>query len=90
MCIRDSYQPGSVRDDFDFGPLLIFNRTEFILASLQMTEEREYAALYELRLLLKMCIRDRANPPTAKAKPPSRAPNCIGEKKNKLANKEVN
>ena len=48
----NDYQPGSVRDDFDFGPLLIFNRTEFILASLQMTEEREYAALYELRLLL--------------------------------------
>ena len=36
----NDYQPGSVRDDFDFGPLLIFNRTEFILASLQMTEER--------------------------------------------------
>ena len=31
---------------------LIFNRTEFILASLQMTEERKYAALYELRLFL--------------------------------------
>ena len=30
----NDYQPGSVRDDFDFGPLLIFNRTEFILASL--------------------------------------------------------
>ena len=25
----NDYQPGSVRDDFDFGPLLIFNRTEF-------------------------------------------------------------
>lgn len=48
----NDYQPGSVRDDFDFGPLLIFNRTEFILASLQMTEERKYAALYELRLFL--------------------------------------
>ncbi len=33
---------------------------------------------------------ERDSPPTAKAKPPSRAPSCMGEKKNKLANSDVN
>ena len=51
----NGYQPGSVRDDFDFGPLLMFNSTAFILASLQIKEKRKYAALYELRLSLTLC-----------------------------------
>ncbi len=36
-----------------FGPLLIFNRTEFILASLQMTRGKKVCRLFNgLRLLL--------------------------------------
>ena len=51
----NDYQPGSVRDDFDFGPLLIFNRTD---SSSPVSNDRgkKYAALYELRLFLTLIL----------------------------------
>lgn len=44
------YQPGSVRDDFDFGPLLLFRSSSFVEASRDMRTDYRYAALYDLRL----------------------------------------
>ena len=44
------YQKGSLRDDFDFGSLLLF-RTDALKNILQeMSEDFEYAGLYDLRL----------------------------------------
>lgn len=49
------YQPGSVRDDFDFGALLAF-RSEYLIGAAGMMEnEREdyrYAGLYATRLFI--------------------------------------
>lgn len=48
------YQPGSVRDDFDFGSLLMF-RTDYLKRAINEIEaEKEYqhSALYALRLAL--------------------------------------
>jgi hypothetical protein len=46
------YQKGSLRDDFDFGSLLLF-RTDALKNILQdMSEDFEYAGLYDLRLKL--------------------------------------
>lgn len=44
------YQEGSLRDDFDFGPLLLFRTESFCKAVAQMDTEYQYAALYDLRL----------------------------------------
>jgi len=44
------YQDGSLRDDFDFGSLLLYRSDLFIEAVKQMDEEYELAALYDLRL----------------------------------------
>ena len=44
------YQQGSLRDDFDFGSLLLF-RTDALKMSMQgIREDFEYAGLYDLRL----------------------------------------
>lgn len=44
------YQQGSLRDDFDFGSLLLF-RTDALKRAIQgMSESFEYAGLYDLRL----------------------------------------
>lgn len=44
------YQPGSIRDDFDFGPLLFIN-SNFLKSVINPTkEEFESAGLYDLRL----------------------------------------
>ena len=46
------YQLGSLRDDFDFGPLQLYRTREFAEAVAEMEEEYRYAALYDLRLRL--------------------------------------
>ncbi|MEG2340891.1 MAG: glycosyltransferase family 2 protein [Odoribacter sp.] len=44
------YQSGSLRDDFDFGPLMLYRRSAFCEAVRQMDQKYRYAALYDLRL----------------------------------------
>lgn len=44
------YQPGSLRDDFDFGPLILCKSADFRRAVAEMDTEYQYAALYDLRL----------------------------------------
>lgn len=46
------YQLGSLRDDFDFGPLQLYRTREFAEAVAEMEEDYRYAALYDLRLRL--------------------------------------
>ncbi len=46
------YQPGSLRDDFEFGPLLFFKSKALIRATAEISESFEYAGLYQLRLKL--------------------------------------
>lgn len=46
------YQLGSVRDDFDFGPLYYFQADAFRKAVAAMDESVNYSALYDLRLRL--------------------------------------
>lgn len=46
------YQCGSLRDDFDFGPLLFFRTSKFKEAVQSMDKEYKFAALYDLRLRL--------------------------------------
>ena len=50
----NDYQPGSVRDDFDFGSLLLFdtNLMAQAFASLRQQAPYEYSGLYALRLAL--------------------------------------
>lgn len=44
------YQTGSLRDDFDFGPLLLFRTETFRKAVEGIKEDYHYASLYALRL----------------------------------------
>ncbi len=44
------YQPGSLRDDFNFGSVLLFDTTAFEEAVSRMANPFRYAALYDLRL----------------------------------------
>lgn len=44
------YQLGSLRDDFDFGSVLLFNTKSFKRAVKETKEEYQYAGLYDLRL----------------------------------------
>ena len=44
------YQPGSLRDDFDFGSVLLFNAQAFKEAAKETEEKFLYAGLYDLRL----------------------------------------
>lgn len=46
------YQPGSLRDDFDFGVLCLYNRQVLTECIKEMDREYQYAALYDLRLRL--------------------------------------
>lgn len=50
------YQPGSVRDDFDFGPLILLNAADVLAASEDLTEESELldGGWYALRLRVTM------------------------------------
>ena len=43
-------QKGSLRDDFDFGPVLVFRTASFRRAVLSSDDEYRYGALYDLRL----------------------------------------
>ncbi|MGN1210785.1 MAG: glycosyltransferase family 2 protein [Candidatus Cryptobacteroides sp.] len=49
-------QKGSLRDDFDFGSVLVFRTSSFRKAVSEMTEERTWGALYELRLKMNCII----------------------------------
>lgn len=44
------YQAGSLRDDFDFGPLLFLRSSSLIRASEELQESYAYAGLYQVRL----------------------------------------
>lgn len=44
------YQPGSLRDDFDFGPLVAYSAKAFAEAVAAMDADYRFAALYDLRL----------------------------------------
>jgi len=44
------YQSGSLRDDFEFGPVLFFNSQVLAQAAGAIGESLEYAGLYQLRL----------------------------------------
>lgn len=46
------YQEGSLRDDFNFGSLLLFRTSAFMDAVSRMTENYKSAGLYDLRLKL--------------------------------------
>lgn len=50
------YQPGAVRDDFDFGPLVLLNAADILAASEDMNEESEMldGGWYALRLQVTM------------------------------------
>ena len=49
-------QKGALRDDFDFGPVLVFKTSAFRRAVREMTVEREFGALYDLRLRMKKIV----------------------------------
>jgi hypothetical protein len=44
------YQPGSLRDDFEFGPVLFFNGQALTTAVRGISESLEFAGMYQLRL----------------------------------------
>ena len=44
------YQDGSLRDDFDFGSLMLYRTEALVSASLRMDQDFEFAGLYDLRL----------------------------------------
>jgi hypothetical protein len=46
------YQEGSLRNDFDFGPVLFFSRRALEEAKRGLTESFRYAGLYQLRLAI--------------------------------------
>jgi hypothetical protein len=46
------YQAGALRDDFDFGSLLLFNTAKLKAAAKRMNAEYRFAGLYDLRLKL--------------------------------------
>ncbi len=46
------YQPGSLRDDFDFGPVLFFNTKALKVAIKNINQNFRHAGLYQLRLSL--------------------------------------
>lgn len=47
-----AYQPGSLRDDFNFGSLLLYNTRFLRQAATRLEDEYRFAALYALRLNL--------------------------------------
>lgn len=51
-CPVIDYQTGSLRDDFNFGPLLFFCTEAFREAASRMKDSYRYAGLYDLRLRL--------------------------------------
>jgi hypothetical protein len=49
-------QKGALRDDFDFGSVLVFKTSSFKRAVRSMTEDYEWGALYDLRLRMKRIV----------------------------------
>ena len=49
-------QMGALRDDFDFGSVLVLRRSSFRRAVRSMETDYEYAALYDLRLRMKNIV----------------------------------
>lgn len=49
-------QKGALRDDFDFGSVLLFRRSSFRRALRSMTEDYRWGALYDLRLRMKKIV----------------------------------
>ena len=49
-------QKGALRNDFDFGTVVVFRTESFRQAVAEMAEEYEYAALYDLRLRMKNIV----------------------------------
>lgn len=49
------YQQGSLRDDFDFGSVLLFNSKALKESCQRMKNSYQHAALYDLRLKLSQC-----------------------------------
>lgn len=49
-------QRGALRDDFDFGSVLVFRRTALRKAVREMKADRKWGALYDLRLRMKKIV----------------------------------
>ena len=49
-------QRGALRDDFDFGSVLVFRRKAFRKAVREMKADRKWGALYDLRLRMKKIV----------------------------------
>lgn len=49
-------QKGALRDDFDFGSVLVFRATSFRKAVRAMSEDYQWGALYDLRLRMKKIV----------------------------------
>jgi hypothetical protein len=49
-------QKGALRDDFDFGSVLVFKSSSFKRAVRSMSEDYEWGALYDLRLRMKKIV----------------------------------
>lgn len=49
-------QKGALRDDFDFGSVLVFRRSSFRRAVRAMLEDYQWGALYDLRLRMKKIV----------------------------------
>ena len=49
-------QKGALRDDFDFGSVLVFSRKAFRRAVRGMEHDRQWGALYDLRLRMKKIV----------------------------------
>lgn len=47
---------GALRDDFDFGSVMLFRREAFVGAVAGMNEERQWGALYDLRLRMRNIV----------------------------------
>lgn len=48
--------PGALRDDFDFGPVLVVRASSFVRAVAGMREDYRYGALYDLRLRMEKIV----------------------------------
>lgn len=49
-------QQGALRDDFDFGTMLVFRTSSFVEAVSWMEEDYQFAALYDLRLRMRKIV----------------------------------
>jgi hypothetical protein len=56
------YQEGSLRDDFNFGSLMLYNATDLSQAAWRMTDDYKFAGLYDLRLKVSQQRKDFQDP----------------------------